>query len=449
VTTLVIGGGMSGLVAARALARTGEDVRLLESSDRVGGVVRTLERDGFLMELGPNTVRPTRELLELVSDLGLEGEVLLSDSRAPRYLAWRGALHALPSSPASLLRTPLLSVRGKLRLLAEPFVPRRREAAEETVRDFFSRRTGWEVEERFVAPFVSGIFAGDPARLSAEAAFPALVRGEREHGSLLGALVARRRARPKASMRVAARVRGLLSFRKGLETLPRALAASLGDRVETGARVRAMSPRDGRWMIEGPAGASGVDRVILACPADEAASLVAGFAPGAAAALSGIPQPPVAILHFAWPKTALRAPLVGFGHLVVRAPGLRVLGAVWSSSIFPGRAPAGDVLVTAFAGGATDPSGAEMPDASLVARAAQELAGALDAKEEPRLLCLTRWPRAIPQYELGHPDRIAALSRAEAHWPGLTFLGAYRGGISVGDVVHGALAVAQALPRRA
>ena len=434
-TTAVVGGGIAGLVAARAFAARGEDVQLLESSDRVGGVIRTVRREGFLLELGPNTVRPTVELMDLIRELGLEGEMLLSDPHAPRYLAWHGKLHALPSSPGSLFSTPLLSTGGKLRLFAEPFVRRRREPGEETVRDFFSRRVGPQIAERFVAPFISGIFAGDPQRLSAEAAFPSLVRGEREHGSIVGWAIKGRKSRPKGPG-----VKGLLSFREGLETLPRAIAAGLGNRVETSAGVRSVAPAGGRWTVETERGTRTMDRVVLACPAGEAARLVQSFAPEAAAALAEIPQPPVAVLHFDWPKSALPAPLHGFGHLVVRAPGLRVLGAVWSSSLFAGRAPEGRELVTAFAGGTIDPDAARLPDAELAAQAASELRALLRATEDPRLVSITRWPHAIPQYELGHPARIERLSQAEARWGGLTFLGAYRGGISVGDVVKGAVA---------
>lgn len=437
-TTVVVGGGIAGLVAARSLAARGGDVHLVETADRVGGVIRTVRKEGFLLELGPNTVRPTVELMTLIRELGLESEMLLSDPHAPRYLAWNGRLHALPSSAGSLLSTPLLSAAGKMRLFAEPFVRRRREAGEESVRGFFSRRVGPEIAERFVAPFISGIFAGDPDRLSATAAFPSLVDGEREYGSIVGWAIRGRKSRPKGPG-----VRGLLSFRDGLDTLPRAIAAHLGGRVETGAAVRAVAPAGDRWTVDTSRGMIAANRIVLACPAGEAARLVSDFAPEASAALQEIPQPPVAVLHFTWPTSALPTPLHGFGHLVVRAPGLRVLGAVWSSSLFAGRAPEGHELITAFAGGTIDPDAARLPDLDLVAQAAGELRSLLRAHTDPRLVSLTRWPQAIPQYEIGHPARIEKLSRAEAKWKGLTFLGAYRGGISVGDVIKGAVAMGE------
>ena len=437
-TTIVVGGGLAGLVCARSLAASGEDVRVLERSDRPGGVVRTERREGFLLELGPNTVRPTPELLAIVRELGLESEMVLSSPRLPRYIDWNGALHALPSSPLALARTPLLSRTGKLRLLREPFVSRASVASgPESVRAFFTRRLGAEAADRFIAPFVSGVFAGDPSRLSASDAFPALARGERQHGSLFATAVGAVRRRDRSR----ARTRGLLSFRSGLETLPRALAAALGDRFAGETSVESISPESGGWLVRSTHGAVRAQRVILACAAGESARFVREFDAQAAVALSSIPYPPVSVLHFSWPAHALPAPLEGFGHLVVPTPGRRVLGAVWSSSLFSGRAPEGQTLVTAFAGGAADSAAARLPDDELERMAARELSDTLRATSPPRLIALTRWPRAIPQYEIGHAHRMSVLSRAEARWPGLLFLGSYRGGISVGDVVKNALSV--------
>jgi oxygen-dependent protoporphyrinogen oxidase len=239
----------------------------------------------------------------------------------------------------------------------------------------------------------------------------------------------------------------LLSFRDGLETLPRALAAALGPRLEPGSDVESVLPAGGLWDVRARGETRRVERLVLACPAREAARLVAGFAPEAAAALHGIPQAPIAVLHLAWPQAALGRPLRGFGHLAIRSPGARILGAVWSSSLFPGRAPEGHALVTAFAGGTTDPKATALSDRELSAIAASELTGLLGAREQPRLLGLTRWPEAIPQYEVGHAGRVAALARTETRWPGLVFAGSYRGGVSVGDVVRNAIEAAAAGPR--
>jgi oxygen-dependent protoporphyrinogen oxidase len=347
-----------------------------------------------------------------------------------------GRLHALPASPGALIGTRLLSFAGKLRLLAEP-LRRATGPRDETVRDFFARRLGPEVAERLVAPFVSGIFAGDAAALSAEAAFPSLARWDREHGSLLAGAIREARARPKPPPR--RRLRGLLSFRDGLTTLPRALARSLGGAFHPSTAVTSVSPAGSAFRVGGSHGEMEAQEVILAAPAAEAATLVRGFAPDAAAALEAIPHPPLAVLHLAVSTAALRRPLVGFGHLVVPDPSRRILGAVWSSSLFPGRAPEGRALLTVFLGGARDPQAVEIADDALLDVAARDLEAEGLLSGRPELVMLTRWARSIPQYTAGHLARIDALARAEAQWPGLRFVGNYRGGISVGDVVKSAL----------
>ena len=430
--TIVVGAGMSGLARAHTLARRGEDVALLEASDAVGGVMQTRRQDGFLLELGPNTVRPTPGLWRLVEELGLSGDALLAEPKLPRYVSWRGGLHALPASPLSLFSTPLLSLAGKLRILAEPFVAKGTDP-EESVHSFFARRLGPEIAERFIEPFVGGIFAGSARDLVLPAAFPALDRWEKERGSLLrGALAEKWRARTGAPA-----PRGLLSFREGLQALPLAMAARLGKRLETKMPVRSLRPvPGGGWALTTSSGVLTADRATIATPAAEAARLLEPFAPEAARALREIPHPFLAVLHFSWPLSDLARPLDGFGHLAVPQPDRRVLGAVWSSRLFAGRAPAGQSLVTAFVGGARDPESATLSDEALSGIAARELAATLGARQEPRLLRLTRYARAIPQYVAGHAARLKVLTATEARFPGLALLGNYRDGVSVGEVVR-------------
>ncbi|HEY1252214.1 MAG TPA: protoporphyrinogen oxidase, partial [Thermoanaerobaculia bacterium] len=408
--TVVVGAGLSGLAAGLASARRGDETVVLEASDRPGGVVRSERSGGYLLELGPNTVRPTPEIFALVRELGLEGEALYADARLPRYVDFRGALHAVPTSPPGLLATRLLTAGGKLRLLAEPLVPARRGGdSEESVRDFVARRLGPQVAERLVEPFVGGVFAGSAARLSAADAFPILAEWERKHGSLLAGALAARGARKSAPAAVPPPPRGLLSFRDGLETLPRALAARLGGSLRLRTPVASIAPRDGRWVVAAAGAGLECDRVILAAPAERTRALVADFAPQAARALSEMPQPALAVLHLAWENGALRRPLEGFGHLVAPSGERRILGAVWSSSLFPGRAPAGRVLLTVFVGGARDPGAAALLDAELVTLAARDLVAEGLVAGPPEPVRITRWERAIPQYERGHARRLSVL----------------------------------------
>lgn len=396
--------------------------------------MRSERRDGFLLEKGPNTVRPTAELWDLVVGLDLEGEALLADPRAPRFIDFGGTLQPVPMSPGSFLSTRLLSWRGKLRLLAEPFVLPSRERVE-SVASFFARRLGPEVAERFVEPFISGIFAGDSWQLSVADCFPRLARWERERSSLLlGALVERARGPRRAP------VRGLLTFREGLEVFPRAIATRLKDRLRTGIRVGALRPSGDSWIVRTVKREEiSARRVVIAAPALEAARLVEGFAPAATAALRGIPHPPLVVLHLAWPIKAFSTPPHGFGHLVVPQPGRRILGAVYSSSLFPDRSPGGRLLATVFLGGTRDPAAVDLSGSELAAIAAHDLGEALKPSRPFEIVRITRYARALPQYDFEHTARIKALEETEGGWPGLTFLGNYRGGVSVGDVVASAM----------
>jgi oxygen-dependent protoporphyrinogen oxidase len=427
----VVGAGLSGLARARALVARGEDVVLVEESDRPGGVVRSEKRDGYLLELGPNTVRPTPELWRLVQEVGLESEALVADPRTPRFVDFGGRLHRLPTSPGGILGTKLLSMRGKLRFLSEPFV-RRGDPSGETVRDFFTRRLGREVAERLVEPFVSGIWGGRSDQLSIAQAFPSLARFELEAGSITkGAFAAmRRRLKPTTPVKG-----GLLSLRDGLAALPRRLADDLGRRAHFGGRAASLRRSGDRWKLATADLEVEADRICIATPAAEAARLVEEFAPDAAAALRAIPYAPLVVLHLGSPAHPARA---GFGHLVVPQQQRRVLGAIWSSSLFPGRAPVGRALFTVFLGGARDPGAVDLSDDELVALASGDLAAAeISGPFEP--IRVTRYHRAIPQYDLSHGDRIASIAEAERRFPGLSFLGSYRGGVSVGDVVRSAL----------
>lgn len=432
-TTAVVGGGLSGLVRARALAARGEQVLLFEESRDPGGVVRTEKRDGYLLELGPNTVRPTPELWQLVEEVGLASQALLADPRTPRFVDFGGRLHRLPASPAGLVGTRLLSTRGKLRLLAEPFV-RRGTPAAESVADFFTRRAGREVAERLAEPFVSGIWGGRADRLSVAHAFPSLARWEETSGSIARGAFAAMRSRPKTATRGQ---RGLLSFRAGLSTLPRRLAEDLGAAAHFGRRMDSLAPTSDGWKLSASGQELRADRVALAAPAGEAARLVESFAPEAAAALRAIPHAPLAVLHVA---SAVPPRLEGFGHLVVPQKERRILGAIWSSALFPGRAPEGRSLFTVYLGGARDPDALELSDGALVDAASRDL-GAVGLPRSLDLLRVTRYARAIPQYDFEHGERIEKLAETERRHPGLTFLGSYRGGVAVGDVVRSALAL--------
>jgi protoporphyrinogen/coproporphyrinogen III oxidase len=432
-TTAVIGGGLAGLVRAHTLGLRGEPVLLFEASREPGGVVRTERRDGYLLELGPNSVRPTPELWGLVEALGLGGEALVADPRTPRFVDYGGRLHRVPTSPAGIVGTSLLSWRGKLRFLGEPFASRGRVRGE-SVAAFFSRRLGPEAVERLIEPFVSGIWGGRADSLSIADSFPMLAQWEAERGSIIRGALASKRAGRKAGPRPP---RGLLSFREGLATLPRRLSEAIGPRVRFESRVDSLAPSGDAWRIAAAGRDTDVARVFVATPARDAARLVESFAFEAASALRAIPYAPLVVLHVSAPAPDR---LRGFGHLVVPTADRRILGAIWSSCLFAGRAPAGRALFTVFLGGARDPAALDLADGALADAAGRDLA-AVGLPRSLEVVRVTRYPAAIPQYDLGHASRIETIERAERANPGLFFLGSYRGGVSVGDVVRSALSL--------
>lgn len=444
--TIVVGAGISGLVAAYGLVRAGEEVVVLEASEWAGGVIRTLATDGFLVELGPNSVRMTDEMEALLDDLGLTDEVLTADPRAPRYVYHDGKLQRAPMGPASLVTTGLLSARAKLRLLGEPFAGRGRGGDEPTIAEFVTRRLGREIHDVLVSAFISGVYAGDTTRLSADAVFPKLVELEREHGSILRGGLARMRAKKSAAPAPSAaepkrrrRPLTISSLEGGLARLPVAIAEALGKRLRLGAPVVAIE-RDGeRFVVRTEGDRFDASRLVVATPAREAAALLAPLAPRAAELLDAIEYPPLVSVALAYRFEEVVHSCEGFGFLAPRVAGLRTLGGIFGSSLFANRAPEGWHTFTCFVGGATDPSAIDLDDDALVAQVAADLERVVGASGEPRVLSVTRWSRAIPQYTIGHRARVAEIER-DAERAGVRLLGNYLHGVSVGECIAAAAA---------
>lgn len=430
--TLVIGAGISGLTTAFHLARGGKRVAVLESSPRVGGSLETRTDGPWRFELGPNTVLESHEsVTRLIREAGLEGEKVTASPSARRRYLWKGGrLHPLPSGPLGFLRTPLFPASAKLRLLREPWIAKG--SSEESIAAFVRRRLGQAFLDYAVGPFVSGVYAGDPERLSVVHAVPRIEALEREHGSLIrGALAKKKGPAPGGVM---------ISFREGLEQLPRELARQLGD-VRTGVACRRIVRLENGFRAETDAGSIEAQRIVLSVPADAAARLLEREA------LAEIPYAAVSLVSTGWRREDVAHPLDGFGFLAPRKEGLRVLGVLFPSEIFPGRAPAGHVVLTAFAGGRTDPEVAAWDDDRLMSEVLGELRRTVGARGEPVVSVVRRWPRAIPQYELGHGRFLDMAREAEAALPGLRLGGNFLHGVSVPDCIRNATALAEELLR--
>jgi oxygen-dependent protoporphyrinogen oxidase len=453
------------LVCAYRLKTLGVDVVLLEKSNRVGGVIQSERIEGFLIERGPNSSQGSEELMALVDELGIMDEIAEGDPKAPAFVYFNGRLHPVPGGPVAFLTSRLLSTRGKFRLLGEPLVATRHSEEEESVLSFARRRIGREAAERMVAPFVSGVYAGDADALSVQAAFPRLAALETNYGGLIrGALAKAREARrakksAAAVMDKAPTRRRLVSFRSGMSFLTDTLAARLGEDVITGCGDLSVRIMDGRLEMPlesrpdeqnkarrqrpftlGFERAGRVEdltcnRLIVAAPASSAASLVAAGSEELSHLLREISYAPLAIVYLAYDESAITAPLHGFGFLVVPTEGLNILGCVWNSSLFEGRAPAGKALLTVFIGGARNPAAARLGDAELVSIAHLELQRVLGIAAEPQPMAVTRYERAIPQYNLGHAERVRRIETMLKEIPGLRLIGNYLHGVSTGDCI--------------
>jgi oxygen-dependent protoporphyrinogen oxidase len=443
---VVIGGGLAGLTSALALRDRGHEVQVLERERRPGGKVRTERIGEWQLELGPSSLTTNAPLTEaLFARLGIDGEVIPSAEAAKhRFVVRDGKLREVPDSPPKLLTSRAISLADRWHILREPKAPPPPADVDETVAEFAVRRFGPELARRLVEPMVTGVFAGDYAQLSVKSAFPRLVALEREHGSLVKALIALERARRSAGT---ARPRGpLATLRGGMERLPAALAARLGDAVRTSTEVFGIERGTAGLTIRTSTGPITAERVILALPADDAARTCRSLDPMLADAYAAIPLAGVASVSLGYAVGEVKHALAGFGFLVPRIEGLRLLGALWMTSSFPGskQAPSAHVLIRCLIGGALDPSALELSDEGLVACAREGLARAMDLTAEPCLTHVARWPSGIAQYVSGHAARVEVIEGRGVQF-GVQATGAALRGIGVHDVIREAEAAAQRL----
>jgi protoporphyrinogen/coproporphyrinogen III oxidase len=443
VQTLVVGGGISGLVCTYALRKAGLDAHLFEASVRPGGAIQSVARDGFLLELGPQSFSGTAPLRALFHNLAISDQLAEAPAHAPRYVFVDGALRPVPLSPPAFFASPLINVSTKWALVRDLFGKSVPPDHDETVAAFVRRKFSPQLLDRLVGPFVSGVYAGDPERLSLRSAFPALHEAEKSAGSIIRGMF--RAAKTKTVPRERPT---LLTLREGNESLVRALANALGPSLHTGRRITGLSVQnDGSFRVQfeanGATKSISTKSLILATPTNVSGKLLSSLDPSFESLFAPMEYAPVAVISLGYRKDDVSHPLAGFGFLVPRSSGLRVLGTVWNSSLFPGRAPAGHALLTTFAGGATDPSAAELSADALTRLVHREISPILSIAAAPVFSNVTVWPRALPQYNLGHSDRVATVARLLRNHPGIWLAGNYLRGPAIGSCVEQALAVAE------
>lgn len=451
----ILGGGVSGLVAAWRLTKLGHDVRLYEQTGRLGGAVRTEMTGGWLVEAGPNTFQEdSLRLRSLLSELKIDRERLYAEpATRRRYLVRRGRLVPVPSSPAGFLLSPLLSPGARLRALADLLrwrgYARNREDC--SLADLVRAHFGPQFLERVAQPVVSGLCAGDPAKLSARHAFARLWEADVRHGSVLRGL-RQAEAGPFSDRLTPPRT---ASFQRGLQTLYHALVLQLpAGTIATNARVEVLKRGEAGWHVlwrelrnpsgshtaDGPAAdelqTEPFDVVLSTLPPAALARL--DFAPGRdrpLAGLAAIEYAPLSTLFLGFRREQVAHPLDGFGVLVPAAERRRMLGAIFSSSLFPGRAPAGHVALTVMAGGALQPETARLPTAELIPALRPDLEQLLGVKGEPAFVRHHFWPQAIPQYPVGHSRHLEAIAACEKKYPAFLVGGQPVDGISLNAAI--------------
>lgn len=469
---VVIGGGLSGLTAAHRLSHApglagrqrAIEIVVLEAQDRVGGAIWTEQVDGFTFEGGADSMITNKPWgVELCRELGLGDQLIdVSSQHRRSFVVRNGRLLPVPEgfilmAPHRLLPmlvTPILSWRGKLRMLMDLVLPARAEDGDESLASFVRRRLGREALERLVQPLVGGIYTADPTELSLKSTLPQFLAMEREHGGLIRAVLADRRAARRSKSRtksalseVEAQASGaryglFVSLAQGMGTLPQTLARSLPmGTLRLNTPVRRLLRRDPTsprcWTIElldGPP--IQADAIILATEAHSAARLVDSLDPDLALQLRSIPYASSAILNMAFRRDQIAHPLDGFGAVVPIIENRRILAISFTSVKFPTRAPSDSVLMRVFIGGATQPDLFELDDDALLAVAREEVGELLNIKGDPILARVARHARAMPQYTLGHIERIEAISRQLTQHPRLALAGNAYTGVGVPDCVR-------------
>lgn len=453
--TIVIGAGISGLCCTHKLIQSlgAENVLCLEAGSRAGGFIQSENIDGYICDEGPNGFLDKEPaMLDWIDQLGISHELIqANEAAARRFLLLKNRLVEMKPPPAFLL-TPALSIPGRLRLILEPFVPKKTNDTPESIWDFAARRIGPEVADNLVSAMVLGVYGGDAKKLSLPHCFPRMAEMEREHGSLIKAMVAAKKA-GKAKGGSAGPGGTLTTFKTGIGRLTQRAAELITDSLKLNTPVTSITKSDnGKFKIETNSDENQTytaDSLICALPAHAAADLFRGLAPYLPDALANIRTAPIAVVCTGHKPADVSHTMDGFGFLVPPNQNKNVLGCIWSSSLFDNFAPPDRVYLRTMIGGAIHPEYVEQSDDELLAHVRADVFPHLGIRTDPEFLRIYRHPRGIPQYSLDHAQALQALTKAESNHPNLHFTGNSYHGISMNDCVKHAYEVVGGLAQTA
>lgn len=453
---VIVGGGISGLAAAHRLLELGlarSQLTLVEGSGRLGGTLETQHRDGFLLERGPDSfISEKPEAVALAKRLGLESQLIQTNEENRRsFIVRNGRLRPVPEgfqllAPSRVwpfITTDIFSVTGKLRIAAELLLPRENGKQDESLASFVRRRLGQEALERMAQPMVGGIYTADPETLSLRATLPRFLDMERDHRSLILAML--RQGRAQKSGTSGARYSLFLSFDRGMEVLVNALASRIPN-VLLKTRIEEVGFDSGTWLLRTNSGSTlEANAICLAVPAYTAARLLRSVSARLASELHAIKYASTATINFAYPRSSIKHPLNGFGFVVPFIEKRSLIACTFSNVKFDKRAPEGHVLLRAFAGGALQPEIFALDESTLLPRIEADLRELLNIDGRPLFTETAKWERSMPQYEVGHLDRVQKIENSAKELPGLTLAGnAYRGA-GIPDCIRSGEAAAEIL----
>ncbi len=448
---VIIGAGISGLATAYAVEQLAAQVELevqtlvLEKLDRTGGKIWSLREEGYLCEWGPNGFLDNKPMtLDLCESLGISNQLLRSDDNArKRFIYSEQILHRLPENGPSFLKSKLISWPGKMRLACEPFIPKRTDPSDETLAEFGRRRLGEEALNKLIAPMVSGIFAGDPETMSLKSCFKRIYELEQEYGGLIKAMIKlakQKKAEIKAGKAVASAAGpgGILtSFEQGIQQLTDGVGSGLQGEVKLGCAVTQITPKDGGYLLNLDNGEQVEAEILVsAVPAYAAAKMLAETSSPTAELLNEIPYATMNVVCFGYQRERIAMDLDGFGYLIPKAEGRNTLGTLWDSSIFPNRAPEGQVLLRSMMGGATNMTAIDLSEDEVKQRTMTDLQKIMGISAEPDFVRIFRHPHAIPQYTRGHAQRVAAIDDSLQQHPDLLLTGNAFFGVGLNDCVN-------------